>query len=123
MSSTFNREQGELAKQEGMGRAARGANPEWVSFMLAALIEVARRQPYFFTDDIERIRIERGGPSTPEPRAMGPLMKRAQRDGICELTTRFVTSARVICHCGQKRVWKSMLYRAAKDWPGVDWPR
>jgi hypothetical protein len=127
MSSSFNHKVGEAAKREGMDRAERAANPEWVAFMLAALIEVAKRQPFFYSDDVELVRQNRGGPSTHENRAMGPLMKRAFRAGICEPTDRFAAASRAACHRCPRRIWKSMLYdktaAAAADWPGVDWPR
>jgi hypothetical protein len=111
--SVFDPVAGEAGKNAGIARAARAANPEWVVFMEAALIEVARRQPFFFTDDVERIRVTRGGPSTHENRAMGAIMQRAQRNGMCEQTPTFVPTHRAVGHYGPRRVWRSRIYG---DW-------
>jgi hypothetical protein len=99
------------AAAEGMARAARGANPEWWRYMMELIIEVARRKPYLYTDDIERLRRERKGPETHEQRAMGPLMKWAKDAGIIARTHHLVPGR------WDKRVWFSLIYR------GPDRPR
>lgn len=105
---------GEIAKQIGMERAARGADSLWWQFMIEAAKEVARAKPFFFTDDLERIRRERNGPTTPENRAMGPLMNSARRLGYCVATDRWVASSQRINHCRFMRVWYSLIYVGPK---------
>jgi hypothetical protein len=108
---SFNPAAGEAGKIVGMGRAIRAANPAWLAFIEAAIVAVAKRKPFFFTDDIEQYRLDNNGPTTHELRAMGPAMTRAKRDLVCEPTDHFVPSARKVSHRGPRRVWKSLIYR------------
>jgi hypothetical protein len=108
--SAFNRAAGVAAKEDGIARAESAANPAWAAFMMAALVEVAKTRRFFYTDDIEELRQQRGGPATHENRAMGALMRRAKRDGICAPTNRFEPSKRVTCHRCPRRVWQSLLF-------------
>ena len=113
MDATFDPAGGTAAKRTGMARAARACNPEWWAFMLAACAEVARRKPFFNTDDMERIRQDRQGPRTHENRALGPLMHAAQKLGICEPTDDWVEFAQHDNHRRPMRVWLADLSRAA----------
>jgi hypothetical protein len=110
IDGTFNPQAGTLAKQEGMQRAARSCNPIWWAWMLERVQEVARRKPYFNTDDIERLRQDRQGPRTHEKRAMGPLMKYAQKLGYCEPTDQWVSSSQDVNHRRPMTVWYSLIY-------------
>lgn len=105
---------GEAAKQDGMERAARACDPDWWAWMLERVTEVARAKPFLFTDDIELLRIQRGGPSTHENRALGPLMRHAQRLGICEPTDQWVPSSQQVNHRRFMRVWYSLIYQGPK---------
>jgi hypothetical protein len=103
----------EDGKAAGMARAERSAKPEWWDFMLAAALAVARRNEYLTTDHIEAWRLAHGGPSTPERRAMGPLMRTAARLGYFEKTGRVERSGMRICHARDKSVWRSLVYQGA----------
>jgi hypothetical protein len=103
-------EGGERAKQLGMDRAERAANPEWRVFMEAAVVSVARNKRLFFCDDIEAVRMELNGPETHENRALGPLMLWAMREGVCERTDDFALSARASRHRAPCRIWRSLIY-------------
>lgn len=105
---------GESGKQDGMRRAARSADPEWWAFMLQVVREVARAKPFFFTDDLEQIRLNRGGPVTSENRAIGPLMKEVQKLGFCEPTDRWVPSSQKVNHGRYMRVWYSLIYQGPR---------
>lgn len=111
---TFDPASGVWAKLDGMHRVASAANPEWWQFMAEATVEVARRKPFFFTDDIERLRLERNGPSTHENRAIGPLMKCIQRLGVCVPTDDWVESSQAVNHRRPMRVWRSLIYEGPK---------
>jgi hypothetical protein len=117
--SGFNPAAGEAGKVNGMDHAARACNPDWWAFMLAALAEVARKKPFLFTDDIEFIRQTRQGPRTHENRALGPLMREAQKLGICEPTDQWVPSSQGVNHRRFMRVWYSLIYQG----PPVRKPR
>lgn len=101
----------ERLKQEGMARAHRAADPEWQRFMLRALKQVASRQKFFCTDDIERIRHSYDGPTTHENRALGPLMLSAKKDGLIAPTDRWVMSIQPFNHRRPVRVWRSLICR------------
>jgi hypothetical protein len=45
---------------------------------------------------------------TPDTHAMGQVLVRARRDGLCEPTERFVTAQRKERHKGPQRVWRSI---------------
>ena len=105
---------GTEAKKKGMERAARACNPEWWAFMLAAVVEIARAKPFFFTDDIERLRVQRQGPRTHENRAIGPLMMHAKKQGICEPTDQWAPSSQSVNHRRFMRVWYSHIYQGPK---------
>ena len=79
--------------------------------MYRSLVTVARQKPTFFTDDIERVRQAKDGPSTHENRALGPLMKRAHKDLICEPTDQWVPSSQAGNHRRPMRVWRSLICR------------
>lgn len=113
-TSTFNPRAADAAKRHGMAAAAHSANPEWWAFMLDCVVEVARRKPFLFTDDLERLRQARGGPSTSEHRALGPLMMEAKRAGICIPTDHWVPSAQKVNHRRYMRVWYSLIYEGPK---------
>ena len=94
-----------------MQHAEEGADDEWHAFMLAAVREIASRQEYFASDDVERLRVERNGPATHEKRAFGPLIMNAKRAGICTPTTTFDRSTQVVAHRRPMRVWRSLIYQ------------
>ncbi|HEX4573417.1 MAG TPA: hypothetical protein VH184_23480 [Dongiaceae bacterium] len=107
---TVDFDDGEAGKQDGMARAEAGANPEWQAYMMALIVEVARLMPAFTTDILERKRLERGGPSTHEPRAYGPLMSEAGRREIIYATEDYSPSTQASAHKRPKRVWISKIY-------------
>jgi hypothetical protein len=108
----FNRDRSEAAKLGGMARAEDGADDDWWACTLACVREIARRQEFFTSDDVERLRIEIGGPETPEKRAYGPLIMKAKSLGFCEIASpeRFERSVLVQAHRRPMRVWRSLLY-------------
>ena len=107
----FNSAAGKAAKADGMARAARSANPEWWNFMLNAVRETCVRKPYLFTDDIEKLRLTRDGPSTHENRAIGPLMNYAKKLGYCAPTDHWIPSSQRVNHGRYMRVWYSLIYQ------------
>lgn len=85
---------------DALDRAKRGANPEWMALAYAAVAVVADTLPLLTTDDVWRALDAVPEVQTPEPRALGPVMIKAVRDGLIEPLT--------CSHCGtQKVVWRS----------------
>jgi hypothetical protein len=135
MTDVFDPVAGEIDRDDSIARAWRAANPDWRAWMYERIVEVARKKPYFITDDMERLRTLRQGPSTHENRAIGPLMLQAQRDKICLPTDDWVQSAQRVNHRRWMRVWYSLVYEGPRfrrprrrkiidprqfdiDWPG-----
>jgi hypothetical protein len=102
---------GDRDKEEGMERARRAAAPAWRTWFAQAIVEVAKKKPFFTTDDVERLRIHRAGPTTHEYRAIGPLMLEAARNGVCAATDDWAESRRRVNHRRPLRVWQSLIYR------------
>lgn len=103
------------ARDEAMQRVDENANPGWKAFTYELIVEVARSSVEFTTDDVERLRFGRGGgPSTQEPRAMGPLMLKAARSGICEKTGRLRESVQASNHGRPMQLWRSLIYDGAR---------
>ena len=94
----------EQKRDEGMERAYRGAG-SWPLLAFIALNEVAKKREFFTTDDVQRIFPD----EPPEPRAWGPVMKRAAQKGLIEKTGRVRKSAKVSCHRREKAVWRSLV--------------
>lgn len=95
----------ELAADLAIVRVAQHAPDGWLAAAVDVVADICRRRSKFTTDDIwDRV----GEP--PEPRAMGAVMRQAQRDGLCETTGSYEPSRRVECHGRPVRVWRSLLF-------------
>lgn len=104
---------GAAERDAGIVAAAIGADPEWARAALHAVAWVAERRERFTTDAVWGV-LERFQVYPPrEPRAMGPVIKRAQAEGWIDPTDEFRPSVRPVCHRQPIRVWRSSLYRPA----------
>lgn len=102
------------AKAEGMSRAERNAHEEWVVFMYNVIRETARRHKQYSVDEvIERYKLYDNAPTTHNWKALGPVMRRAAKDGIHELgeLLPMVRSRRKSNHNHPLNVWVSLIYR------------
>lgn len=112
MSHPFDPSGGEFGKRDGMDRAERHADPEWKRVMLICALEVARRKPFFSTDDIEAWRLVNfPNHTTHEHRALGPIMREAAKLEYCVKTLDWVESGQKVNHRRPMRVWFSLVYR------------
>jgi len=97
----------EQAREAGIQQASDGASLWWKDRALAAVRDCAANLAEFTTDDVWRALGDvGGGDDTLEPRAIGPVMRQAQQQGICEPTDRYQNSASVVCHARPKRIWR-----------------
>ena len=110
----FDAEGGAVDRDAAIAQADEVADPAWKAFMYAGIVEVARKKPFFITDDVERLRIVRQGPRTHENRALGPLMLQAARQGVCLPTDDWVQSAQRVNHRRWMRVWYSLVYEGPR---------
>ena len=112
----MSREDGEKARDEGIGRTAR-KNAWWLPYAVDAIREVALIRE-FFTSDAVWFVLERD--EIPEPsdrRALSPALRLAEKDGICEKTPQTKKSERKIAHVGPKLIYKSLIYREGNGAP------
>lgn len=109
MSDQFDLFAGRAARDAAMQQADENADPDWKAVMSQLICEVARHQPIFSSDDVFRLKAARGGPTTHEPRAFGPLMIAAAKAGVCERTDRVIRSTRVSNHTRPIQLWRSLI--------------
>lgn len=92
----------QVAREKAIVRVEAGAPKIWKDQALQTVRDLAREFETFTTDEVwERI----GSPI--EPRAMGAVMRRAQRMGFIKPTMMVKNSTRPQCHARPLRVWKS----------------
>ena len=112
MPDPFDPSAGKAGKRDGMDRAELHADPEWKRIMLICVLEVAKRKPFFSTDDLERWRLVYfPNHTTHEHRAIGPIMREAAKLEYCVKTLDWVESSQKINHQRPMRVWFSRVYK------------
>lgn len=75
------------ATEEGIAASYEGADQQWKEDAFAAVKRVAAAKSTFTPDDIwDEVEKPR------EPRALGGVMRRAMREGVCEPTGNYVKS-------------------------------
>lgn len=109
MGTVTNQQIAEAARDSGIQRAYDGANPFWTQAAAWAVRLLAYRQPAFSSDEVWWL-LDELGVHTPEPRAMGPVMRRAAVDGVIEPSDTWQRSYRPQCHCRPVMRWRSLLY-------------
>jgi hypothetical protein len=101
------------ARDAALERVEGAASPDWSATMFALVVQVARRLPTFTADDVfEALEDlpEDERPTTPEPRALGPVVLRAVKAGVCSkagMPGRL--SRRRSRHAAPLNVWRSHL--------------
>lgn len=96
------------AVQSAIDAAERGADPQWKDAAAGVLRSLALQRSEFSTDDIW-FRLGEIGVSTPEPRAMGAIVRQAAREGLIEWTGMYRRSFRRACHRRPVAVWRSKV--------------
>jgi hypothetical protein len=106
------RDNGEEEKRRGMARAQYAADRRWWASMLECGKLVAQRKLYFTTDDVVRLCYARyPGASTPERRAIGPLMRALAALGYCRPTATWAKSVQRQNHRRPMMIWHSLLFK------------
>jgi hypothetical protein len=104
--------QTEAAKQEGMTRAEAGAallDAEWKQRAYMAVIACAEAMREFVCDDIwQFLAVEDRPPLWPKPRALGPVVLKAAREGFIRRTDRTKLTNNVARHGSPVPVWESL---------------
>jgi hypothetical protein len=87
-----------------MERVEQAAERDWLEVAFEAVERTCREMPSFISDDVWK----RDLPSTREDRALGPVLVRAAKAGLCRKTDRVRPSAR--SHGSGKPVWESLVW-------------
>lgn len=94
-------------KERGMAQAWSGTSDEWKVEAFEAVKELCRTRAEFTADDLEAV-----AKGTHEPRAIGALLVKASKAGMCVKTNRMMKSRIDRCHNREKAVWRSLIVGA-----------
>lgn len=97
---------GEQQRDDAIERVTDHADSAWLALAFDAVVGLAFDRESFTTDDVWH-RLDGVNPPH-EPRAMGSVMKRAQREGVIEATKDFIPTTRPQAHAAPVRVWRSL---------------
>jgi hypothetical protein len=89
---------------ETISRAGEHADPQWMNEALQVVHYLAGTRSTFTTDDVW----QRMSQTTHEHRAMGAVMRDAQRRGWCIPTGEYRSSSRSEAHGRPVRVWRGL---------------
>lgn len=106
MSDRFDPRGSESAREEAIRTVEKNADDAWKEAALNAVFLVANTQPRLISNDVFRfVEVPR------EPRALGPVMRRAERIGWIEATDKFILSPAVTRHRAPVRIWRSKFFK------------
>lgn len=101
---------GQRAADRAIDQVEAHADERWLDRALEAVRFVAERRVTFTTDPVWFWLGKWGVPHPHEPRAMGAVMRRAQKEGWISPTQEFVPTTRVKSHKSPTRVWASLIH-------------
>ncbi|MGB5811744.1 MAG: hypothetical protein WBG86_14500 [Polyangiales bacterium] len=93
-------------RESAVKRSDEGANPGWKDEAYDAVMAVARARDTFTSDHVWQVLGEGG---TRDPRALGPVMRRVERDGYIAATDGWALCLRPSRHRAPVRVWRSLV--------------
>jgi hypothetical protein len=110
---TFSRDPGEARRRrdEAIRRVDDAADPEWKAAAAWAVYYVCLTESLFTPDDVWAS----GLPKPREPRALGPVMLRAVKGGLCRKTGRVVPSQSPTQHRNYLNEWESLVYQGGDE--------
>ncbi len=103
---TFDAAASTQARDAAIRRVDTHAEPDWKTAAYEAVIQTAQLHPDGFIVDDVWPQIDDDVPPPHELRAMGAVMRRAQKAGEIIPTDQFRLSARVTAHRNPRRVWR-----------------
>lgn len=105
----FSLSEAQAARDAAIAQADEHADAKWKEVAWEAVIACAAVACEFTTDSVWKyLSLYHPNVHTHEPRALGAVMKRAQKAGWIEPTDRFVNSSRKSCHSAPIRVWRAV---------------
>lgn len=108
----FDADEADRRAKMGMARAEEGRETQ-AERLYQAVRRVAEQTEYFTSDAVFKTHPELE--AIKNHKVMGPVIKRAARDGVCVATGQFIKGDRVVAHGRPLRVWKSLLYGRARS--------
>jgi hypothetical protein len=99
----------EQLKEIAMEQVEENANAEFKRVALKSILSFAMNKPYLTANDVWDS-LDLLGITTHDNRALGPIFKKAAKDGLIEKTNTTTKSNRCSRHCGDVRVWKSLVF-------------
>lgn len=104
-ASLFDADEAARRRDAAIDQVDAGADPEWKDIALEFVYKLCLDKFEFVAEETW----ERGLDKPREPRALGPVMKRAVALGYCMPTDRFTASRAVTQHKNQIRIYESRL--------------
>ena len=102
--------QAAVARDQALRQVEEHADVGWLDLAYEAVVNTAHEYPEFISDDV-------WASTSLEPprelRALGPVFRRAVRDGIIVKTDRMRPSVR--SHLSGKPIWRSLVYDPEND--------
>lgn len=105
LASLFDSNEGDRRRDEAMDRVAANAII-WSALADIAVSWCAEHHDEITTDDVWQRLADQGVDPPHEPRAIGPVMRRAVADGVIVSTDRYVRSRRPVHHRAPLRVYR-----------------
>ena len=106
-----NQTAGAKARETALQTVERGASRQWKDKALEAVRVCCLENVEFLADLVWEYLDEK----PPEPRAMGAVMRKAEKAGYCSKTDTFRPTTVVSNHRAPKRVWLSNIYEGSTD--------
>lgn len=106
----MNVQQLDLLTNRAIKQGYENAEPSWRELALWAVKAVCTQGPEFTSDEVHQILKELAVAETHDTRALGGVMRQAQRFGWCEPTIYTRKSERPACHRRPLCVWRSNLW-------------
>ena len=104
----FDKNVAEENRENKMAAVEAAASEETIALFEAAVVDTAREMDTFTTDDVVR-RIPEEILERTECRLLGPIMRRAQKEGVVFPLDLWSKSTKKSCNCRPKRVWASLI--------------
>jgi hypothetical protein len=96
---------------KAMARVEAAAGAAWNEDADDAVFGLAKKRRFFTSDDVWLS----GLPKPREPRALGPVIARAIRDGIIENTQQYVNTTQVSRNHAPIRIWRSRIFAGGRN--------
>tara|TARA_R100001594_G_scaffold833_1_gene3416 strand:+ start:2562 stop:2933 length:372 start_codon:yes stop_codon:yes gene_type:complete len=99
-------------KERAMERVDQNANEDFRRVAMKSICSYAIKNKTLTANDIWDC-LDLLGISTHDNRALGPMFQKAAKEGWIEKTNMTTQSNRSSRHCGDVRIWKSLLFSSA----------